>query len=169
MPSKKNVVLVGGGGSGAKLARALSEKLDATKYNLSLISAHPFYIHYIAGLRLLVTDEGSLENQMLIPYDKLFVNNNGRFKQGSVTAIEPAAGSQKGGMVVLESGETVDYDVLVLAPGSKWESLLNLPFDREKVQSHVEEWREKFRGAQKIAIAGGGAVGIGESLPSSIF
>ena len=164
---KKNVVIIGGGGAGARVVRTLSQQLDATKYNLTLISAHPFFIHYVSCLRVLVTAEGALENQSLIPYDKLFVNNNGRFKQGTVTAIEATSGSRKGGRIVLESGETVDYDVLVLAPGSTRDPILDFPLDGEKTRQHIAEWREKFRNARKVVIAGGGAVGIGMA-PSSL-
>jgi len=162
MPSKKNVVIVGGGGGGAQIVRTLSQKLDATKYNLTLISAHPFFIHYVASLRVVVTAQGTLEDRALIPYDNLFINGNGRFKQGTVTAIEATSGS-RGGKIILESGETVSYDVLVLAPGSRWDPILDFPFDGEETRLHIGEWRDKFRSAKKIVIAGGGAVGIGTS------
>jgi apoptosis-inducing factor 2 len=163
MSSKKQVVVIGGGGSGAGLARALSEKLDSTKHNVTLISAHPYMVYYPATLRLLATEEGSLENKMLIPYDKLFVNGNGTFKHGTVTAIETEEGSKAGGKVILQDGQSVDYDVLVLSPGFKWEAFLDFPFDAEKVQEHIKEWRAKFRDAKKVVIGGGGAVGIGRS------
>ncbi|KAF8527679.1 FAD/NAD(P)-binding domain-containing protein [Gautieria morchelliformis] len=160
MSPKRQVVIVGGGGSGAGLARALSAKLDSTKHSVTLISAHPYMVYYPATLRLLATEEGSLENRMLIPYDKLFVNGNGTFKHGTVTAIETEKGSKVGGKVILQDGQSVHYDVLVLAPGFKWEAFLDFPFDAAGVQEHIKEWRAKFRNAEKIVIGGGGAVGI---------
>ena len=164
MAPKKQVVVVGGGASGADLARALSQQLDSAKNEITLISAHPFFLWYIATLRMLVTNEGSLEDQVLIPYDKLFAEGRGTFKQGIVTGIVTEKGSKAGGSVVLQNGESVKYDVLVLAPGSKWESFLDFPFDREKVRQHIKEWRQTFGSAKKVVIGGGGAVGIGKSL-----
>lgn len=162
MAPKKEVVIVGGGGAGADLARTLSGQLDSTKYGITLISAHPAYVYYVATLRMLVTDEGSLEDKVLIPYDKLFVNGNGTFTQGVVTAIETSKGSKAGGKILLEDGRSVVYDILALSPGSKWESFLDLPFEADKVKAHIQEWRDKFRKAKKVAIVGGGAVGSGE-------
>ena len=168
MAPKKQVVVVGGGGAGADLARTLSEQLDSTKHEITLISAHPYMVYYVASLRMLVTDKGSLEKQILMPYDKLFVNGNGTFKQGLVTGIQAEKGSKAGGKVVLQGGEEVKYDVLVLAPGSKWESFLDFPFNGEKAQEHIAEWRKKFGNAEKVVIAGGGAVGIGKSSACTI-
>ena len=164
MALKKHIVIVGGGGGGAELARSLSGQLNSTKYDITLISAHPTYIFYVATLRMLVTDQGALENKVLIPYDTLFINGNGTFKQGVVTAIETEKGSQTGGKVILQDGQSVSYDILVLSPGAKWESLLDFPFEGEAVKEHIQKWRSNFRNAKKIAIAGGGAVGIGQSL-----
>ena len=164
MAHKKQVVIVGGGGAGTQVARSLSGQLDSTQYQITLISAHPYSIFYVASLRMLVTDEGSLENQILLPYDKLFIGGNGTFKRGTVKAIEAQKGSKSGGKVILEDGQSVKYDILVLAPGSKWEGLLDFPLGEQNVQEHIQGWRNKFRSAKSITIGGGGAVGIGSSL-----
>lgn len=160
---KKNVVIVGGGGAGAPLARALSTKLDAAKYNLIVINDRPHYVLYIAGIRMAVTDEGKLEDKALIPYDKLFVNGNGTLKVGTVTAIEKAADG-KGGEVVLQDGERVPYEVLVLTPGSIWEGVLAHPHEKSETVEFINEWRKKFAAAKEVVIVGGGAVGIGECI-----
>ena len=161
--SKKQVVVVGGGGAGVAVARALSQQLDNANHEITMISPLPYLVWYVASLRMLVTDEESLENRILIPYDNLFVNGNGAYKQGVVTGIETEQGSKAGGKVILQDGESVKYDVLLFATGSKWESLLDFPFDGEKVQDHIKEWRTKFGSAKKVVIVGGGAVGIGKS------
>jgi len=103
------------------------------------------------------TSKGKLEETALIPYDKLLVNNNGTLKVGRVTSIEVEEG--KGGAVVLDSGERIKYDVLVLATGSHWKGPLNLPDDREAALAYIKEWRDKIESASGIVIAGGGAVG----------
>lgn len=157
---RKNVVIVGGGGYGTGLARDLSAKLDASKYNLILISARSYYVHLVAAVRFTVTSEGKLEDRAFIPYDHLFVNGNGTFVQGKVTAVEDF-GRGRGGDVVLENDEKVHYDTLVLATGLLWGGALAFPDLDADVRRSLADWRKKFAGASEIVFVGGGAVGIG--------
>lgn len=76
-----------------------------------------------------------------------------------MAAVEPNKGS-KGGSVVLESGEKLSYDALVLAQGSNWEGPLAYPDDPEQVKEHLSFWRSQFTDATHVVLAGGGAVGI---------
>ncbi|OCH92812.1 FAD/NAD(P)-binding domain-containing protein [Obba rivulosa] len=156
---RKSIVVVGGGPAGSLLARALSAKLDASKHDLILINDRPFSIHLVAGARMTVTEVDHLEDAALLPYDKLFHNGNGRFVQGRVTAIEEEAAGQ-GGVVVLQDGERLSYDVLVLATGSSWYGPLNFPSSDADVRAHVKTWRQHYADAKDIVIVGGGAVGI---------
>jgi thioredoxin reductase len=95
----------------------------------------------------------------LVPFDKLFTTPNGTFVEGVVESIQP---DKKGGSVVLEDGQKLPYDVLVLAPGSIWEGPLNIPTDSKEVAAFIAEDRAKFKKAQKIVLVGGGAVGVGK-------
>lgn len=113
-------------------------------------------------------DEGHLENTVLISYDKLFVNNNGKLKVGRVASINDRKEGGGGGELVLASGETILYDALVLAPGSHWDGPLAFPDGKEETIAYINEWRRKFEAAQSIVLGGGGAVGIGECHTSSI-
>jgi apoptosis-inducing factor 2 len=107
-------------------------------------------------LRVLVTSEGNLENLALTPYDKLFKPNRaGEVIFGSVEKLED-------GVVTLGGGRRIHYDWLVLATGSIWEGPLAFPPDRQEAQKWILDWRTKIASAKKIAIVGGGAVGIGE-------
>lgn len=159
--NKKNIVIVGGGFAGSEIARNLSAKLDPSQYNLILINNRPFYIHSLAGARLVVSDQDHLENTALIPYDNLFTNGNGSLKVGRVTAINKNVG-ERGGSVRLNSGEIVSYEILVLAPGSAWRSALAFPDGGDEVLDFIKQWRNKFEKARHVALVGGGAVGIGE-------
>lgn len=161
--AKENIVIVGGGGAGIGLARALSAKLDASQYNLILISARSKYVHLLAALRFLVSDEGKLEEKAIIPLDTVFVNGNGTLKVGKVVAVDKASGVAMGGDVVLESGEKVPFRYLVLATGSLWEGPLSLPDGNDALLSWIQEWRTKFKNANDIVIVGAGAVGLGSS------
>ncbi|KDQ14039.1 hypothetical protein BOTBODRAFT_110675 [Botryobasidium botryosum FD-172 SS1] len=153
MAPKKNIVIVGGAG-GAGLARALSPSLDASKHTLTLINDRAFYIHYPAMLRVNVTSDGHLEDRAWVPLDKIFAPGKvGKVKIGTVTKVVDGA-------VELESGETVPYDFLVLATGSKWEGFLDYPIDRSEAVKLVNSWRQKFANAGEVVIVGGGSVGI---------
>lgn len=158
-PTRKSIVVVGGGAAGATVARTLSSKINASTTSLTLVTARPFAIHLPACIRMTTTAEGNLEEKVLIPYDNLLVNGNGTIKIGRVTSIEQ--GKESSGSIVLATGERVNYDILVLAPGSEWDGPLALPDDRDAVLEHLKTWRRKFENASAIVLAGGGAVGCG--------
>lgn len=163
---RKNVVVVGGGGAGAPLVKRLSAQLDPEKYSLILVTSRPYFVNLVAAIRMVVTDEGSLEERALIPYDKNFTGGNGTLKVGTVVAIEKGAGGE-GGEVVLESGERVSYSVLVLTPGSLWEGPLALPNTKPETVEWLRKWRRTFEESNDFLFAGGGAVGIGIADHSS--
>jgi NADH dehydrogenase FAD-containing subunit len=104
--SKQNIVIVGGGCAGSNAAKALSRTLDKSKYNLILINPLPYRIWLIGTLRLCVSPEEQLQKDVMLPYDKLFVNGNGKFVQGLVKSFE--ASKEGGGSVTLESGEKIE-------------------------------------------------------------
>lgn len=145
---------------GAQIARALSKQLSADAHSIVLIESREYYLHYPGALRMLVSAKGNLEDKVLIPYDKLFLNGNGKHIRSSVTSISRNE-SGTGGKVVTESGDEYQYDVLVLSTGSSWDGPLALPPTREAAIAHIQEWREKIKQSKGVAIIGGGAVGSG--------
>jgi len=161
MASKKQIVIVGGGAAGTAVARSLSETTDSSKFEITLISENSLYVFLVATPRMIVTGEGKLEDSALITLDKLFVNGNGRVKQGKVVSINAKKDGDGGGSVALENGETVPYDVLVLATGNRWSpSYVMFPIGKEKAVEYVGGYRNKIKAAKRIFIAGGGAVGV---------
>ncbi|CAL1715396.1 unnamed protein product [Somion occarium] len=108
---------------------------------------------------MVVTSEGDLENQAIIPYDRLFVNGNGTHVVGAVTAIDEVAPG-KGGNVVLNNGEKIHYDVLALATGSTWPGPINFPDSDADAIASIKDWRNKIANAKHVVIVGGGPVGI---------
>jgi len=61
---------------------------------------------------------------------------------------------------VLEDGEKLHWDYLVVASGSKWEGAIDFPSSKEEASTHIKSWRDKFEKAKHIALVGGGAVGV---------
>ena len=185
----QKVVIVGGGVTGSLLARELSSKLNRNEHELVLIEAKPYAIWLIAAARL-VTEDGHhppLEERAFVPYDGLFHAGNGSVKSGKVVSIRPLAsrthvdaqgdGGDAGdalaelekqadeeghsGYVVLEDGEKVLYDALILATGSKHSGPVHFPDDPAECLAHVERWRKAFREAKDVMLIGGGGVAIG--------
>ena len=95
-------------------------------------------------------------------YDKVFDHFPGQLRIGRATSVEANPGG-RGGKVILDTGDEVLYDVVVIATGSSWEGLVNFPDDETLYREYVEEWRNKFENANNVVIAGGGAVGIGKT------
>ncbi|KAJ7293142.1 FAD/NAD(P)-binding domain-containing protein [Mycena rebaudengoi] len=159
MSTTKNIVIVGASaGGGSAVARALSKNKAAASYSITLINPLPYAISRPTLPRMTVSGDNDLLETALIPFDKLFSSPNAKFVQGKVARIQT---EKKGGFVVVENGEQLPYDVLVLAPGSLWEGALDMPDNSPKaLKESVLNSRETFKKAQKIVLAGGGAVGL---------
>ncbi|KAG6909523.1 hypothetical protein DXG01_017080 [Tephrocybe rancida] len=154
---KQNIVIVGGGGAGVNAAKVLSKTLDHSKYQLILINPLPYRIWLIATLRLAVTQDEALKKDVFLPYDKIFLNGNGKFVEGKVVSFEA---SKEGGSVILESGEKIDYHILVLSQGATWQGPPAFPSTDSGVKEHLSSIHNKLANAKDIVLVGGGAVGI---------
>lgn len=161
---RHNVLVVGGGGAGAFIALRLSSKLDRSKYRLILINARPYFAHIIAAVRMVVTTEGNLEENALVPFDRAFASGTCDLVVGEVVTIMDQG--DQGGHVTLSSGESLNYSVLVLATGSLWDGPLQLPDSKAETKTWVDGWRGKFEKSNDILLVGGGAVAVGECCSS---
>ncbi|KAG5337181.1 hypothetical protein C0989_010362 [Termitomyces sp. Mn162] len=153
----KTVVVVGGGGAGAPTVRQLSATLDPSRHKLILITSRPHFTHLIGCIRASVTSEGRFDEQVIMPYDALLTNRKGSIIIGEVKAIEEY-GSRGGGIVTLTNGEVIYWDVLVLAPGSRWEGPIAVPATHKEAKMWFARWQMKFRRARDVLLVGGGAV-----------
>ncbi|KAG1757169.1 hypothetical protein EDB19DRAFT_1656189 [Suillus lakei] len=142
--AEQNVVIVGGGFAGFQVAKLLSKKLDAKRYNLILINSRSYAISLPATVRLVVDAESKLEETSFVKLDRIYANGNGETKVGVVTSIEAQPGVS-GGAVVLATGERISYAVLQ---------------NEDDVLPFVNAWRQKFNKSNHVVIVGGGAVGI---------
>ncbi|KAJ4473758.1 hypothetical protein J3R30DRAFT_3659246 [Lentinula aciculospora] len=173
-PHKSTFVVVGGGAGGVVVARSLPKTLDPTRHDLILINKLPYRIILPASLRMLVSDKGKLEERIFVPYDKVFVDGNGTFIEGLVTQVN-AGDNSNSGSLTLSDGRVIEYDVLVLATGSKWDGPTSFPDDASKMNAHIAARRDEIAKANDILLVGGGAVGIVilddyvEDLPAETF
>lgn len=108
------IVIVGGGFGGAYCAQALERRLRSGEAEVALIDRHNYFIFYPL---LVEAGSGSLEPRHAVVSIRAFLKRT-RFVMGSVGLIDRSARTLE---VVLPDGEsrrTLEYDHLVLAPGS---------------------------------------------------
>jgi len=106
-----------------------------------------------------VTSDEAFTDTAVFPYDKVFPQGKGTFKQGKVVAINEAK-DEHGGQLAFDNGETLNYEVLAVCIGSRWPGPLNFPSSREDFDKFVGGWRSKFKDAKDILLVGAGAVGL---------
>ncbi|PPQ95122.1 hypothetical protein CVT25_011665 [Psilocybe cyanescens] len=152
---RKNIVVVGGGVGGSRVAHLLSTTLDAAKFNLILIDPRVALILLPATARAVVTNPDNLEDRVLVPLNDVFFKNRGTFIQAEVMSIEKA---EDGGCLVLSNEERVQYEILVLSPGSRWNAPFAFP--ATGVRESFNASRAAIEAAQDIVLVGAGAVGI---------
>lgn len=145
MANAISLIIVGGGYAGMELARAM----DST-VNVTLVEAREKFVHNVAAIRAVV--EPALLEQALLPYDNLL--RNGRIVRGRVAAV-----SESG--VNLSDGSHLAADLVVVATGSTYAAPFKASGD--SVQSIIDSNRStnaRLNLASKVAVVGGGAVGI---------
>ncbi|KAF5381835.1 hypothetical protein D9757_008355 [Collybiopsis confluens] len=161
---KIRIVIVGGGFGGLSVLNGLSNTIDPRKHEVILIDARPEFIHLPATLRLTVSDADDLITHAMHPYGEHTFRNklagNAKYIHGSITDIKFGEKEDRG-VVVLDSGEDVHYDILVLATGSIWPRSIYLPTEsRKTIEEFIKTRREEYAKASDILLVGGGAVGI---------
>ncbi|KAG7092534.1 hypothetical protein E1B28_008884 [Marasmius oreades] len=152
---RSRIVIIGGGVAGTNIARPLSKSLDPSRYEIILINARPYSILLPPSLRMITSAHNDLKENILVPFDKLFINGNGKFVCGEVIAIDA-----KQREVQLKSSERIRYDVLVLATGNKWDGPIAFPNEPKEVDEFIVQTRKEFEDAKDVLLVGGGAVGI---------
>ncbi|VDB91688.1 unnamed protein product [Peniophora sp. CBMAI 1063] len=160
--TRKDIVIVGGGGAGLMLARTLLSRLDPRKHSLTLINPRPFYVHLPRTVRMAVDGSGHSERRVLRSlYDEFrgVSPDFAKLKLGWVARLEGKA-YKKGGYAVLSNEERVHYDILVLAPGMRLDDPLAYPDSMAGATAYIDQWRAKFKNAKHIVFGGGGPVSV---------
>lgn len=147
IPEDKHYVVVGGGYGGNAVAMDL--KKHGAKF--TIISNRDSFHHNIASVRT-ICKEGWAKKTM-IPLKESFGDN---FKLGKV--VEVKSEDKK---VLLESGEEISYDYLVLATGTTGPFPNKLESESyDEALQHWEKLYEKLKKAEKVLVIGGGATGV---------
>lgn len=153
-PDSKNVVVLGGSFAGIELVKRLIETLP-TGFKVVWIEKNSHLNYSFTFPRFSVMT--GHEHMAFIPYDELArAAPAGIFTRVQDTAIEITETQ-----VLLASGKRVDYAYLAIATGSSQPLPVQvLATERDAACRELQEVQEAIKESQKIAIIGGGAVGV---------
>ncbi|GBG25230.1 Apoptosis-inducing factor 2 [Hondaea fermentalgiana] len=149
----KKVVVLGAGYGGTGVAAALDKQAKAADLELTVVDMRENMVHKLGGLRAAV--DSTWVDKILVPRDKL-LRNGGQVVSDAVVSVGDAD-------VTLASGETLPYDFLVVATGAHSNSPGEPGSDVQtagELRNHFASNRAAIEAASKIAIIGGGVVGV---------
>lgn len=154
VPGAKNVVVVGGSWAGIELARRLSNTLP-TGYKVVMVERNSHF-HYTFNFPRFSVLRGR-EHTAFIPYDGIVKNA----PEGIFSHVKDTVDNITATEVHLASGDKIDYEYLAIATGSSQPPPARLSStDWEEACSELRGIQESIQAAGKIAVVGGGAVGI---------
>lgn len=153
-PSAKNVVVLGASFAGVQLAKRLSETLP-TGYRVVMIEKNSHFNYSFNFPRYSVLS--GHERRAFIPYDGIARDA----PRGIFRHVRDTATLITEDHVRLASGDKVDYAYLIIATGS-WQPLPAkvAATDSGKACAELRTVQENIKSASKVAVVGGGAVGI---------
>lgn len=151
-----HVVIIGNGISGVTAARHIRKNSNK---EITIISGETE--HFFSRTALMYVFMGHMKYKNIKPYeDSFWIKNRINLKQAWVENIDT-----DGNRLYLSGGETMAYDELIIATGSKpnkfgWEGL-----DLKGVQGlysyqDLELLEENVKRTQKAVIVGGGLIGV---------
>ncbi|MFF3850341.1 NAD(P)/FAD-dependent oxidoreductase [Streptomyces sp. NPDC002328] len=142
-----DVVVIGGGYAGVRLAK----RLDATA-RVTLVDRKEIFFHRVASLRAGVRPEWTVTP--FIPYDRLL--RDGRVVLGKAVRIDTVERQ-----VVLATGERLPYDVVVIATGADYpEPARFLGTTAEEAVKAFTAHQQKIAAAEHVLVVGGGPSGV---------
>ena len=151
----KNVVVVGGSFAGLEVAKRLAETLP-TGFRLVLIEKNSHFNYLFHFPRFSVVQ--GHERTAFVPFDNLVTKNA---PNGIFTQIRSTVTSVSDGLVHLSSGETIDFEVLVLATGALQPPPAKVvSTDREEGCAEFRAVQQQIKESTSIAVIGAGAVGV---------
>lgn len=158
LPSAKRVIVIGGSFAGIRLAERLAETLP-TGYRVSLIERRSRFNYSFVFPRFSVTP--GREHLAFIPYDGMVEAKGappGIFDRITDSVVDITEDLDA---VMTASGQRIEFSYLAIATGAA-----QLPpaqvtsFNHEEGCLELQAIQKCVRGASRIAVVGGGAVGI---------
>jgi apoptosis-inducing factor 2 len=141
------VIVIGGGYGGIRLAKQLDEYSRVT-----LVDRKEVFFHRIAALRAGVREDWT--TTPFIPYDRLL--SNGRVMVGKAVTIDTGERYVK-----LATGERLPYDVVVIATGADYpEPARFLGTTTEEAAKTFTAHQESIAAAEHVLVVGGGPGGV---------
>ncbi|WP_329223427.1 FAD-dependent oxidoreductase [Streptomyces sp. NBC_01485] len=142
-----DVVVIGGGYAGVRLAKRLDEAARVT-----LVDRKEVFFHRVASLRAGVRPDWSVTP--FIPYDRLL--RDGRVVVGKAVRIDTTARQ-----VVLATGERLPYDVVVIATGADYpEPARFAGTTTEETIKSLAGHQSRVAAAEHVLVVGGGPSGV---------
>jgi NADH dehydrogenase len=168
--SKKHIIVIGGGFAGLNLIRRLSK---ASHYNITLVDKNNY--NYFTPLLYQVATSFLEPSSISYPFRKLFKKSGISFRMAGLSRIDAASNT-----IYIDDGSALNYDILVIAAGSKTnffgnEGIRRHAFSlkgiddalylRNELISTLEKAAVEKNPAEKsrllrIVIAGGGPTGV---------
>lgn len=156
--SPKNVVIVGGSFAGISLARRLCDSLP-TGYKIILVEKNSHF-HYPFVFPRYSVVKGH-EPKAFIPYDEILYSGRKGVPKGIFERRCDAVNEVTRNSVKLASGEVLDFEFLAIATGTSSPRPSKLTSkDKHGACGELRTLQEQIGNADRIAVVGGGAVGV---------
>jgi sulfide:quinone oxidoreductase len=107
----KHIVLLGAGTAGTIMANHLYRVIDRTRFDITIVDQYEKH-YYQPGFLFIPFD--AYQEKDIIKNKKDFLPEKTNYIQEEIELIKPAANQ-----VLLKNGSKIDYDILVIATGSK--------------------------------------------------
>ncbi|KAJ6552039.1 FAD/NAD-P-binding domain-containing protein [Mycena vulgaris] len=149
--AKPNIVVVGGSYVGMKFVDTIAPEVSET-HNTVLVEANSHFQHIFAFPRISVVP--GFANKSLVPYTNAFHAT----PPGSTSVVQGAASKILPDKVVLQNGDSIPYEYLVMATGTGFLPLRS----RTKAEAVAfgKALQERVKESSNIVVIGGGASGV---------
>lgn len=154
LPTAQNIVIIGGSFAGLELTKRLSETLP-TGYRVLVIEKNS-HLNFSWTFPRFSVIQG-YEKLAFIPYDGIARNA----PDGIFSRIQDTVTNITANQVILASGEKIDYAYLAIATGASQPLPAKVvATDWKEGSVELRTVQENIQAASRIAVIGGGAVGI---------
>ena len=156
MTQEKNIIIIGNGVSGITAARHIRKR---SNHRIIVISAETD--HFFSRTALMYIYMGHMKYEHTKPYEDWFWEKNRiELRRAYVSKVNPDSNT-----VLLDSGEQMNYDELIIATGSASNKFGWPGQDLKEVQGlynyqDLELMEASTNGIERAVVVGGGLIGI---------